>query len=343
MSLSLAMEHHSARCSETRSRSKMNFGKFFILSAALIIFVGIGMKNTSIAEELVYTFDVCGAPNSYEPGWVPNGDPMVNGKMTLIIDSVDGLMTLQPSQELLHSTRYVSLHAHLYDLKHRYQKSELGQSTICWAYYNTKGRGGTCAFDDYDCQTLTGVEKWPWVKYGYEVDWYRNYLKTVAEENADGWWLMYHSAGGHFATDEQGHLIEWDRTSPDMERSFLGKNLIRPDCNARLGRTLANKDFGFGDSCNMMLRGVMADDYFLDAQGVAWLDQDGNLTADAIAHGYDLETEYMFFNYRDNGQSDRWGGPDGGAGGFLTGDTEGRCKNWPPDGYGDAHTHDNSG
>ena len=29
------------------------------------------------AEQQVYTFDVCGAPNSYEPGWMPNGDPMV--------------------------------------------------------------------------------------------------------------------------------------------------------------------------------------------------------------------------------------------------------------------------
>ena len=43
---------------------------------------------------------------------------MVNGKMTLIIDSAKGLLTLKPSQELLNSTRYVSLHAHLYDLQH---------------------------------------------------------------------------------------------------------------------------------------------------------------------------------------------------------------------------------
>ena len=264
---------------------------------------------------------------------------MVNGKMTLIIDSEEGLLTLQPSQELLDSTRYVSLHAHLYDLQHRYDNSELGQSTICWAYYNTEGsRGGHCASDDYDCQTLTGVEKWPWVKYGYYVEWYRDYLKTVARENAEGWWLMYHSAGGHFATDENGHLIEWDG-SPYMESSFLGDNEIRPDCNAHVGRALANRDFGFGDSCNHMLKGVLADAYFLDGNGIAWLDQDGNLTEKAIAHGYDLETEYLFYNYRDNGQSDRWGGPDGGAGGFITGDSEGRCATWPPEGYGEPHIH----
>ena len=82
----------------------------------IVALVGLCGAITN-AEQQVYTFDVCGAPNSYEPGWMPNGDPMVNGKMTLIIDSVKGLLTLKPSQELLNSTRYVSLHAHLYDLQ----------------------------------------------------------------------------------------------------------------------------------------------------------------------------------------------------------------------------------
>jgi hypothetical protein len=305
----------------------------------LILVVAVcALPPSGYAEQQVYTFDVCGAPNSYEPGWVPNGDPWVNGKMTLIIDSEKGLLTLQPSQELLDSTRYVSIHGHLYDLQHRYSNSELGQSTICWAYYNHTGRGGICAVDDYDCQTLTGVEKWPWVKYEYAVEWYRNYIKTVAKERAEGWWFMLHTAGGHFATDKDGHLIEWDG-SPFMESSFNGMNSIRPNCNARVGRTLADKDFGTGDACNRMLEGVMADDYFFDANGVAWVDESGNLTENAIAHGYDLETRYLFYNYRDNGQSDRWGGPDGGAGGFITGDAEGRCVVWPPSGYGDAHSH----
>jgi hypothetical protein len=107
--------------------------------------------------------------------------------------------------------------------------------------------------------------------------------------------------------------------------SAKGLLTLKPDCNARLGRTLANRDFGLGDKCNRMLHGVTADDFFLDATGVAWLDENSNLTENAIAHGYDLETEYLFYNYRDNGQSDRWGGPDGGTGGFITGDAEGRC------------------
>ncbi len=309
-----------------------------LLRKAFVLIVAPMLVGTGHAEQQVYTFDVCGAPNSYEPGWVPNGDPMVNGKMTLIIDSAKGLLTLRPSQELLDSTRYVSLHGHLYDLQRRYDNSDLGQSTICWAYYNHEARGGHCAEDDYDCQTLTGVDNWPWTSYGYSVDWYRNYLRTVASEKGEGWWFMYHSAGGHFATDAEGHLIEWDG-SPYMESSFYGKNNIRPDCNARVGRTLANRDFGHGDKCNAMLEGVMADDYFLDANGVSWVDENGKLTEDAIAHGYDLKTEFLFFNYRDNGQSDRWGGPDGGAGGFITGDKEGRCTLWPPAGYGEPHVH----
>ena len=174
---------------------------------------------------------------------------------------------------------------------------------------------------------------WPWEAYGYYVEWYRNYIRTVAAEDAAGWWLMLHFAGGHFATDENGRLIEWD-DSPYMESSFYGLNQIRTDCNARVGRTLDNRDFGYGDSCNRMLEGVMADDYFLDANGIAWVDENGVLSWEAVAMGYDLETEYLFYNYRDNGQSDRWGGPEGGAGGFLKGDIEGRCLIWPPEGYG---------
>ena len=107
-----------------------------VVYTTLIVGVFCTFSAISKAEQQVYTFDVCGAPNSNEPGWVPNGDPMVNGKMTLIIDSAKGLLTLKPSQELLNSTRYVSLHAHLYDLQHRYDNSDLGQSTICWSYYN---------------------------------------------------------------------------------------------------------------------------------------------------------------------------------------------------------------
>jgi len=291
------------------------------------------------AEQQVYEFDVCGAPNSYEPGWVPNGDPKVNGKMTMIIDSVKGTMTLQPSQELLDSTEHMCIHAHLYDLQKRYDLTELGQSTICWAYYNHTGRGGTCAADDYDCQALTGVENWPWVTYGYAVDWYQEYLRTVAKEEGDGWWLMLHTAGGHFATDDHGHLIEWDGSS-FMESSFHGLNSIRPDCNARIGRKLDDRDFATGDSCNPFLEGVESESYFLDARGHAWLNEDGTLTELANAHGYDLETEYLFYNYRDNGQSDRWGGPDGGAGGFIAGDREGRCAAWPPAQYGAPHPAD---
>ena len=81
------------------------------------------------------------------------------------------------------------------------------------------------------------------------------------------------------------------------------------------------------------------EDSFLDANGVHWIDAKGEMTKDAIAHGYDLETQYLFYNYRDNGHSDRWGGPDGGAGGFIAGDKEGRCAQWPDEGYGNAHLH----
>ncbi|MEL6314903.1 MAG: hypothetical protein AAFQ60_12760 [Pseudomonadota bacterium] len=284
------------------------------------------------ADTVMFEFDVCGAPNSTVPGWVPNGDPNVNGKVTIEIDAEKGLMTMIPSEELTSSIKYTVLHAHLYDGKFRLASTEKGQSTICWAYYNTTSRGGVCDPDNYTCQSLTGVSEWPWQEYGYAVNFYRDYLKRVAAEGGEGWYLMLHFAGGHFATDDEGGLIEWDG-SPFMEASFEGMNSIRPACNARIGRKLTDRDFGTADACNPMMHGVMADEYFADANGNRWVDDDGNLTEEAVARGYDLETEYLFFNYRDNGQSDRWGGPEGGAGGFLTGDDEGRCANWPLQSY----------
>ncbi len=304
--------------------------------AVLILLFSLATASGAAADQQRYTFDVCGAPNSVEPGWVPNGDPNVNGKMTLTIDTEEGTMSLLPSQELIDSTEYMCIHAHLYDLQKRYDLTELGQSTICWAYYNHVGRGGKCAIDDYDCQALTGVEDWPWIEYGYAVEWYRDYLKTVAKEEGDGWWLMLHTTGGHFATDEDGHLIEWDGSS-FMESSFHGLNSIRPKCNARVARRLDDRDYGTGDACNEFLKGVEAEHYFPDANGTRWLDENGELTEAAMAHGYDLDTEYLFYNYRDNGQSDRWGGPDGSAGGFIAGDKEGRCAVWPPAEHGAPH------
>ena len=284
------------------------------------------------ADTVTFEFHVCGAPNSTVPGWVPNGEPNVNGKVTIEIDAEKGLMTMIPSEELTSSIKYTVLHAHLYDGKFRLASTDKGQSTICWAYYNTTSRGGVCDPDDYTCQSLTGVSEWPWQEYGYAVNFYRDYLKRVAAEGGEGWYLMLHFAGGHFATDDEGGLIEWDG-SPFMEASFEGMNSIRPACNARIGRKLTDRDFGTADACNPMMHGVMADEYFADANGNRWVDDDGNLTEEAVARGYDLETEYLFFNYRDNGQSDRWGGPEGGAGGFLTGDDEGRCANWPLQSY----------
>lgn len=303
--------------------------------AMMTVSTSLPLAGPSYAETATFEFDVCGAPNERVPGWVPNGDPNVNGKVKLTIDTERGLMSLVPSAELVNSIRFTTLHAHLYDAKHRYASSEKGQSTICWAYYNTTSRGGTCAPDDYTCQSLTGVKDWPWQEYGYAINFYRDYLRQVAEEGGEGWYLMLHFAGGHFATDPDGGLIEWD-ASPFMEASFEGMNSIRPDCNARIGRKLNDRDFGTADACNPMMHGVLADNFFLDANGNQWLDKNGNLTPEAIARGYDLDTEYLFFNYRDNGQSDRWGGPDGGAGGFLTGDAEGRCVNWPPKSYAET-------
>ena len=42
------------------------------------------------------------------------------------------------------------------------------------------------------------------------------------------------------------------------------------------------------------------------------------MTTEAITQGYDLETEYLFYLYDDQGPSWDFGGPEGALGGFLS-------------------------
>jgi hypothetical protein len=56
----------------------------------------------------------------------------------------------------------------------------------------------------------------------------------------------------------------------------------------------------------------------------------GNVTR-LIKETYEDEKQNGPYEWcHDNGQSDLWAGADRGAGGGLTGDTEGRCIAWPP-------------
>jgi hypothetical protein len=264
------------------------------------------------------TFRVCGAPSEIDP-YVQHGHPTTRGSMTFSIDS-DFDLTFEID---LGTTReYFAAHAHFYNPDNGYENSDVGESTICWA-----GRRGATA--------LKG-SKWPGTNANSFDRFYRRWLERVVLDQGDGWWLNVHMQGGHFAADEDGHLIEWFGEFP----SFGGTNSVRPECDAHQRRKLDNRRLVSDNACN---RGSAtrrdARNYYRDQMGVRWVDSDGNLTAEAIAHGYDLETDYLFFQFGDEGRSEGWGGPDGGIGGRLDGSEDARCDDWPVPGWGEPHHH----
>ena len=207
-------------------------------------------------------------------------------------------------------------HAHFYNPNNGYDNSDVGESPICWT-----GVNGANALS---------ATNWPG-----NNGFYRTWLEQVVLDQGEGWWLNVHMLGGHFAADAEGHLIEWTGDFP----SFGGANTIRPACNAHQKRKLDNKALVFDNSCSSSKNAGDADDYYLDQMGVAWVDPDGNLTADAIEHGYDLSTDYLFFQFGDEGRSNQWGGPDGGIGGRINGSEDDRCDDWPVAGWGEPHGH----
>lgn len=284
-----------------------------------------------------WTFPICGAPNSEVPGYVPHGDPMANGTAQMRID--DGRLTISID---LGEQRYHAHHAHLYSTSSDYTNSDVGHSTVCWAYDNFTENDPLTA--PYNEKSLA-VEDWP-ATGSYSWQWYIGHLRQIDDAKGGDWYVMVHMLGGHFAVDEDGHLIEWDpavhetQGAEHVAGNFEGNNAVRVDCNARHGRTLADRDLRTGNTCQMDLGAFNeVEAPFLDQNGLAWLDADGSLTPAALDHGYDLTTEYLFFSFADAGVTEQYGGPEGGAGGFINGQDGDRCADWPPAGWGDPHSH----
>ena len=282
------------------------------------------VESVSGQANVVYgtTFRVCGAPSAIDP-YVQHGHPTTNGTMTLaIMENAEGDFDMTFDIDLGVTLEYRADHAHLYNPGNGYNNSDVGESTICWAQI----RGATAL----------GGSGWPGSSADPLWSFYRHWLKQVALDGGEGWWLNVHMEGGHFASDEDGHLIEWTEEFP----SFAGTNAVRPECDAHQKRKLNNKRLVFDNPCHTgSATRRDARDYYLDQMGVAWLDPNGNLTLEAIAHGYDLETDYLFFAFGDEGRSSQWGGPDGGIGGRLDGSEDARCDDWPVPGWGEPHAH----
>ncbi len=65
--------HFSPGVDRRRTRYHMKTNSRPVACAALLITGYLPGKGK--AEKQVYSFDVCGASNSYGPDWMPNGDP----------------------------------------------------------------------------------------------------------------------------------------------------------------------------------------------------------------------------------------------------------------------------
>ena len=263
--------------------------------------------GASPSAPVMLTVDLSGAPNDVVPGFVPHGDPLVSGTALLTIYANNTM----DYQIQLNDDRYRVTQAHLYNIQKTSGTSgnpAHGDSIICW--------GGRWANGGNSTDFLVGQ--------GYS----NRRLREVLENPSD-WYLMLHTEGGHFATDAQGHLIPYTGAA-DQETSVTGvpESERAARFNNRVGRRLdslvlrADNDRDpAAPFHNPLAPDNQSGDPFPDAQGNLWIQPAGNdrfeLTADALAAGYDLTTEYLFYLYDDQGPRWDFGGPEGAMGGFL--------------------------
>ena len=276
----------------------------------------LSQRITGAAEpppnEFFFTVELSGHGNSIVPGFAPHGDPEVSGAAQLTIRD-DNTMDYRI---VLSDNRYRVTQAHLYNISKTSGTSgnpAHGDSIICWG-----GRWESNAPGGDSSDFLAG--------HGYSNG-------RLAEVLADParWALILHTEGGHFALDDDGGLIEYDsnRNGP-QETSVLGvrESERATRFNNRVGKTLVD----------MVLREDNVNDLsapfhdpsapfnqhiapFPDADGNMWVKPDGlggwELTSAAIKRGYDLNTEYLFYLYDDQGPTWDFGGPEGAMVGFL--------------------------
>ncbi len=262
-------------------------------------------------EEFYFKVDLSGQPNGIVPGFVPHGDPEVSGTAMFTIRD-DNTMDYRIE---LSDNRYRVTQAHLYNIDKTSGTSgnpAHGDSIACWGgRWESNAPGGDSS--DY----LMG--------HGYS-----NSRLSEVFASPEGWALILHTEGGHFAL-ENGGLVEYDpNPSGPQETSVTGvaQNERRSRFNNRVGKTLldmvlredntSDRAAPFHDSTSP---GNQSDTPFPDAEGNLWVESDGNggfqLTDEAISRGYDLNTEYLFYLYDDQGPSWDFGGPEGAMIGFL--------------------------
>ena len=273
---------------------------------------GSGQDALQAAQDHVFQFAISGLANPIVPGFVPHGDPEVSGIATLIFH---GGVTLDYRIELSND-RYRVTQAHLYNITRTSQTSgnpAHGDSLICWG-----GRWESNAPGGDSSDFLVG--------HGYT-----NRRLPEVIENDEDWFLILHTEGGHFALDEKNELIAFDpdrsgvqKTSvtgvPESERPTRFNNRVGRRLTSRVLHEQNTNDptaplYDPFDPANLNATP------FPDAKGHMWVEPNGTggwrLTSEAVEHGFDLETEYLFYLYDDQGPLWDFGGPEAAMTGIL--------------------------
>lgn len=282
------------------------------LSFFLLVIVSLSVGHSTTHAQLAYefVFDLSGATPTEAPGLVANGDPLVGGTAEMTIYSNN---TMDYNIEL-EDDRYRVTQAHFYNMNKTSGTSgnpDHGDSIICWG--GRWASGGDS--DDY----LIGTG-------------YSNGRLDEVVADPTSWFLIIHTEGGHFANDSGGLLIPYiDDPSGPQETSVTGvpESEREKRFNNRVGKTLLDLVLRVDNDHDPAAPFYsptepenLNDTPFADANGNMWVEPDGangwQLTSEAITQGYDLETEYLFYLYDDQGPSWDFGGPEGALGGFLS-------------------------
>ncbi len=258
-------------------------------------------------EPVTLFTSLSGLPNSKVSGFVPHGNSAVTGTAEFRIYPNNTM----DYQILVDGNAYPVTQAHFYNINKTSGTSgdpAHGDSIICW--------GGRWANGGDSDEYLQGTG-------------YVNGRLVEVLENPEDWMLIVHTAGGHFANDPSGELVEYDRLVHETNELGVPENERSTRFNNRVGRTLLDMTLREDNARDRSApfydpndpANVVTEPY-ADGNGVRWVEFDEDsqqyvLTADALAMGYDLETEYLFYLYDDQGPTWDFGGPEGAFGGFL--------------------------
>jgi hypothetical protein len=286
-----------------------------IALAALLLSVCIDIAD---GDTVTLYARLSGLPNGVVDCFVPHGDASACGFATLVIDTNTWKMNYSITVRTQY--QYHVTQAHMY---RTYNNKGEFDSTFCWGEpWNPLG----CVRCDY----LQGS--------GYTDPILQTFYNDVTTNPPDPqhmWFLMIHTEGGHFGVDEQGSLIEYDSALHETSECGVVQNPASR-FNNRVGRKLDDRVLrlchnpalpsehshpGADPFCD----GDESPLPFPDAWGRAWMQSDNQggfeLTPDAMAAGYNLNTYYLFFLYDDQGKTTSNygnGGPEGALGGFVT-------------------------